>query len=1088
MKLISKESAESFFDIILEIHLEKEEPRLKIISLKRSFDELFREITRNENTAFTGTYARIEYVIQTCNVPQEISDRVHQFRKHAVHAAKGRTKEINTPLYLIFLKMICRIIEDFSDTEIPKELAKITGNAKDAFKEEETRIYEKIDFSNCIVLNKTDIKRGSAGTENFSLYCEDTGVLGRYSLRIYRNHFEDLDRLHENISRYSALNILNINIAVKEKYFYSTNYDTQIILEPDFIVEASDIAECFASNIFNPNIFFIRKLIPSMPGLAAFKGNLVNGLMDALIADPQCNPEEVLEGLVGMNLLKVLYFGKDAIDTTIREIQSTHYKNIADLFKARKTNKIRIEPTFISPLYGIHGRLDALIESEDDASKKNIFELKSGHPKNKPDVWENHKMQVTCYNMLLKSAYGKERKGTSSILYSATDDLPFRNVLCGTTDEKKVLSVRNSIVSGLFNLADNSFDILSSIVNGKAGIVPRFMENTVLDFSDQMKNAGDADTRYYRYMLSFVLREHRSAKTGNNGENSGFASLWTETIGEKEKDFKIISNLILENFEDDKFIFNIGKSASHNFRDGDIAVLYKKITDAEGPLNSEIIRGTLQTITNESITVVLRNRQVDSSYFAKGTEWIMEHDVIESNFWNTVRLLFEFVKAPKLKRDLILGLKEPKKEKKDYVPIKNLSKDQNENIEKAIKAEDYFLLQGPPGTGKTSTALINIIKKLLEENTKIVLLAYTNRAVEEICANLKKNEIDYVRSGKLGLSEEGAGEELIPVSNIFVSTVTSFVSKIYELERIIEFDTLIIDEASQLTEADIAGILPKFRKFILIGDQNQLPSVVTQEDSKSEVKDETLRRLGITNFNRSLFERLYKNCIKRKWYHAAGMLETHYRMHKDISKLINRHYGNKLKEGRESQTEKFDIFKKNPKDKIETMLSNSRTIFIESAYERTSKTNRDEAVKTVEILKTIKRALGEKFTEKTVGVVTPYRAQIALIKSLIDDEELREKVTVDTVERFQGSERDIIIVSFAVYNTYQLKNLQSLNSDNVDRKLLVTLSRASEQIILLGYELVLKQANHYSELIEFVKTNGKFVTYAESKRLFKQSL
>lgn len=1086
MKLLSRESAESFFDILLEIHGESGDLFSKIVSCRKCFDDFFRAITREENIAFTGTYARTEYVLQTCGAEQALSGRVHSFRKKAVMVVKGRIKKIDGPLYLTFLKMLCGIISEMTECEIPAELAEITKDAAGEFKEDKEKIYETIEFTNCVVLNKTEIKRGSAGTENFSIYCEDTAGLGRFSLRIFRNHFEDLEKLHECINRYSTLNIFSINISVKEKYFYSTNFETQIIVEPDFIVEASDIAECFANNISNPNIFFIRKLLPSKPGIAAFKGNLINGLMDALIADPGADPEQVIQELIGENLMRVLYYGKDAIENVVKDIIDIHHKNLIMLFKSRKTDKIRIEPTFVSPLYGIHGRLDALIEPEGDTTKKNIFELKSGNAKAKPDVWVNHRMQVTCYNMLLKSAFGKDRKGTSSILYSSTSDSPFRNVVCGPAEERKVISVRNSIVQGLFRLAEGNFEILNQIKSGRAGLVPRFMENSVLDFADQLKNASDSDTRYYRYMLSFVLREHRSAKTGSAaGDGSGFASLWEETIDEKKKDFKIITDLKLEEFSPKELKFKFKKPVNHNFRDGDIAIFYKKDGKTASPVNTELMRGTIQKITNEEVAVDMRNRQVDEDFFAKGTEWIIEHDVIESNFWNTVRLLFEFVKAPKYKRDLILGLREPEVGDTKYERDKSLSRDQNECIEKAVKAEDYFLLQGPPGTGKTSTALTGIIKNLIKQNTKMVILAFTNRAVDEICSNLRKNGLNFVRTGRHAATDaEAWGEEFIPMSNIVVSTVTSFISKIHELEGIYEFDTLIVDEASQLTEADISGILVKFRKFILIGDQNQMPSVVTQSPQESEVSDTTLKKLGITNFNRSLFERLYRTCTKKKWAHATGMLETHYRMHRDISDLINIHYGQKLTEGREEQKKDFGIYRQDSDNEIERMLAKSRTIFIESKYERTSKTNRDEALKAVAILKTIKNVFGDKFTEKTAGIVTPFRAQIALIKSLIDDKELREKVTIDTVERYQGSERDIIIASFAVHSAYQMNNLQSLNADNVDRKLLVTLSRAAEQIIMLGYAPVLKDGVYYKQIMAHILRKGLYVVDNRQSSIF----
>ena len=129
----------------------------------------------------------------------------------------------------------------------------------------------------------------------------------------------------------------------------------------------------------------------------------------------------------------------------------------------------------------------------------------------------------------------------------------------------------------------------------------------------------------------------------------------------------------------------------------------------------------------------------------------MEHDIVESNIWTTIQSLYDFLRAPKIKKELILGIKEPQYDNTEYEYDKNLSEDQNENIRKAICAKDYYLLQGPPGAGKTSTALIGIIKNLIlnykEIDKKILVLAYTNRAVDEICSKLKENSIKFIKIG-----------------------------------------------------------------------------------------------------------------------------------------------------------------------------------------------------------------------------------------------------------------------------------------------------------------------------------------------------
>ena len=109
---------------------------------------------------------------------------------------------------------------------------------------------------------------------------------------------------------------------------------------------------------------------------------------------------------------------------------------------------------------------------------------------------------------------------------------------------------------------------------------------------------------------------------------------------------------------------------------------------------------------------------------------------------------------------------------------------------------------------------------------------------------------------------------------------------------------------------------------------------------------------------------------------------------------------------------------------------------------------------------------------RTLGIITPYRSQISLIKQELEAlgiPSLRE-VLVDTVERFQGSERDVIIYSFCVNRAYQLKFLANLTEDHgvlIDRKLNVALTRARRQMFITGVPGLLEQNPIYRELLQF---------------------
>ncbi len=432
----------------------------------------------------------------------------------------------------------------------------------------------------------------------------------------------------------------------------------------------------------------------------------------------------------------------------------------------------------------------------------------------------------------------------------------------------------------------------------------------------------------------------------------------------------------------------------------------------------------------------------------------------------------------------------------------SLNDEQNRIINKALDAKDYFLLVGPPGTGKTSLILRNLTFELHKEpENNILLLAYTNRAVDEICEAI--SELDFLRIGseystaekhrpKLldkkieELKSRKEVKELMEKTRIFVATVAAVTNKpeIFELKK---FNVAIIDEASQILEPQIIGILPLVDKFVMIGDHKQLPAIVLQNQYKSQVADEELRAIGLNNRSNSLFERLYNLCQKNAWTWAYDTLTYQGRMHVELADFPNQFfYENVLKPARPEQTMLLNLSSnlipnliKNKDINLTEIVLARRLSFIATqsfADDLSDKINTNEAILAATLVAEIielYRKNGKPFVaEKTVGIITPYRNQIAHIRNYLQLQGIEnyEKITVDTVERYQGSQRDIIIISFCINKLYQMKNLVSLTDDGVvDRKLNVALTRAREQMILLGNVDLLKTDTVYAALIGYCR-------------------
>ncbi|MBK7911794.1 AAA domain-containing protein [Candidatus Pollutiaquabacter sp.] len=219
------------------------------------------------------------------------------------------------------------------------------------------------------------------------------------------------------------------------------------------------------------------------------------------------------------------------------------------------------------------------------------------------------------------------------------------------------------------------------------------------------------------------------------------------------------------------------------------------------------------------------------------------------------------------------------------------------------------------------------------------------------------------------------------------------------------------------------------------------------------------------NRKNSLFERLYTYCEKNKFDFAYDKLTYQGRMHREVALFPNHSFYQselkeafdipnlpiKTKEGLKRQIRPLSLSSPTKND-LTDLLARKRLIFFQSKEDKSNhfgKKNIQEADLVVRIVQAIKKLYdfnSRPFSEKkTIGIITPFRNQIALIKQKLEEANIPnfEDITVDTVERYQGSQRDIIIFSFAINNPFQLNGIVNLNDDGtVDRKLNVALTRA----------------------------------------------
>jgi len=233
------------------------------------------------------------------------------------------------------------------------------------------------------------------------------------------------------------------------------------------------------------------------------------------------------------------------------------------------------------------------------------------------------------------------------------------------------------------------------------------------------------------------------------------------------------------------------------------------------------------------------------------------------------------------------------------------------------------------------------------------------------------------------------------------------------------------------------------------------------------------------NLNNSYFERMIALSKKNNWLQSYGTLEEQARMHIEIMEFPNiNFYNNSLKAIHSKQFAQQTLFSHSSNSFIEKFLSNYRVAFIDCPIELDSKISRSEAIITNRIIELIDKK--SKITKSSIiGVISPFKLQCNnIIKEISPN--FNEFITVDTVERYQGSQREIIIISMAVNSENLLDRATSSNELlGIDRKLNVAITRAKEHLIMLGNSEILSKSSNYKRFIEYCKSKNSYIKFEE---------
>ena len=440
-----------------------------------------------------------------------------------------------------------------------------------------------------------------------------------------------------------------------------------------------------------------------------------------------------------------------------------------------------------------------------------------------------------------------------------------------------------------------------------------------------------------------------------------------------------------------------------------------------------------------------------------------------------------------------------------------LNRTQEEAVNKVLRAKDVAIVHGPPGTGKTTT-LVEAIYETLRRENQVLVCAQSNMAVDWISEKLVDRGINVLRIGnptrvndkmlsftyerrfeahpdyellwairkairelrahrkrgdekyhqKLERLKERATElevrinaQLFGEARVIACTLVGSANRLLEGQK---FGTLFIDEAAQALEAACWIPIRRVSRVILAGDHCQLPPTV---------KSFAALKAGL---GKTLMERIVDNKPE-----VVTLLKMQYRMNEEIMRFSSDwFYGNQVESAPEVKFRSIldlDI----PMTWVDTsqfqLPENEESLFKEQFVgESFGRINKAEAELTLMALETYFGKIGKQriLDERIdVGVISPYRAQVQYLRRLLKKKDFfkpyRHLISVNTVDGFQGQERDVILISLVRANDEgQIGFLRDL------RRMNVAITRARMKLIILGDASTMTRHPFYKKLYEYI--------------------
>ncbi|WP_435065686.1 AAA domain-containing protein [Halobaculum sp. EA56] len=824
---------------------------------------------------------------------------------------------------------------------------------------------------------------------------------------------------------------------------YTTSSESYVVLEPDFLVDVTDVR----SWVQCPRMYYLNKLSGIPLNYPVVKGTIVHEVFGDLLRGVDL--EESIEDRVAEAGLELGLLGRER-DEVADEVRRNAAAIEGWLNQGTLTeeDEWRSEYTLISPTFGIKGRADALRRGQP-------VELKTGKNTNRDPRFQD-KIQAACYALLLRERGVDADTGT--LLYTKNTALD-RGEATGDLSPAKEFSVGKGLLEFVVRqrneIAATEFDV--SVPTGyeaDAKCEYCFEQDACMVTSGRLQQeskAGQIGEPLPEAEREYFAETYRALEEERRETHAEYRKLWEQTPEERAADDRALIDLepvSEEPLGDGRWRLTARKEsdAVSKLREGDVALA----SDGD-PASGHAELGRIRELGEEVVVetdepVELRRLDVYPSELSVSRMHTAVHDFV--------------LKGDPDRKDVLFGRREPEfaHRSADGGPYIDNNDAQNAAVERAVDAEDFALVHGPPGTGKTYT-IARIVRALVERGDRVLLSAFTNRAVDNALEALR--EQDFGDCVAPEARRDGAGDaggvirvgtetgvrgdmqdvrlvargepndraaELNGASVVAATTSTCGSRTMREQE----FDVAVVDEASQLTEPGTLAAVNLADRFVLVGDHEQLPPVVRAENSLRE----------------SLFQRLIEEHPD-----ASVLLDRQYRMSQRIQAFSSREfYDGALRpatpEVAGQTLADLGVDAADLPAELRDPVS-----FVDPDGTREGNANPVEADRVAEV---VDAYVDAGVDPDDIGVIAPFRAQVAEIGRRTD-------ATVDTVDRFQGSSEEVIVVSFVATGDLDGPIFED------HRRVNVALTRAKKALCLVGDAEALGSEPFYARMLEWAR-------------------